>query len=297
MIQSTGPDFICIGLAKGGTGWLYDQLRAHPDFWMPPIKEIRYLDRKIPRIGRAKVLLARARKAVAQTGETRQKAGQQKRFDERDLGFLEALYLHREEEMSLERYGVMFRAKGDLLSGDVTPTYCMMRNRKIARIFMKFPVLKVVLLVRDPVDRAWSHLAMLHRKEIVETAMLRDVDRFRTLLDTNKTIKSIMRRGLPAEIAARWREKVPQGQFRHFFFDDIAAGSDAARGEIVKFLGGDPQKHGQIAAEHNRKSTLPKLEMAENIKAVLVERLADELRASRDVLGGHAIEWARKYGI
>jgi hypothetical protein len=34
-----GPDFLCVGVPKAGTGWLFDQLNAHPDFWMPPVKE------------------------------------------------------------------------------------------------------------------------------------------------------------------------------------------------------------------------------------------------------------------
>ena len=40
-----GPDFFCIGAQKGGTRWLYDQLQLHPDFWMPPVKELHYFDR------------------------------------------------------------------------------------------------------------------------------------------------------------------------------------------------------------------------------------------------------------
>jgi hypothetical protein len=43
-----GPDFFCVGLQKGGTQWLYDQLQHHPDFWMPPIKELHYFDRAFP---------------------------------------------------------------------------------------------------------------------------------------------------------------------------------------------------------------------------------------------------------
>src|SRR5437762_8195064 len=41
--QVIGPDFICIGMPKAGTAWLHDQLRHHPDFWMPPVKEVNYL--------------------------------------------------------------------------------------------------------------------------------------------------------------------------------------------------------------------------------------------------------------
>src|SRR5438093_12007205 len=38
------PDFLCVGAQKAGTSWLYRQLEPHPDFWMPPIKELHYLD-------------------------------------------------------------------------------------------------------------------------------------------------------------------------------------------------------------------------------------------------------------
>jgi hypothetical protein len=44
---STGdacPDFLCVGAQKAGTSWLYHQLTLHPDFWMPPIKELHYFD-------------------------------------------------------------------------------------------------------------------------------------------------------------------------------------------------------------------------------------------------------------
>ena len=38
------PDFLCVGAQKAGTSWLYRQLEPHPDFWMPPLKELHYLD-------------------------------------------------------------------------------------------------------------------------------------------------------------------------------------------------------------------------------------------------------------
>src|SRR5215218_4596058 len=41
-----GPDFLCVGLQKAGTAWLYDQLELHPDFWMPPLKELHYFKEK-----------------------------------------------------------------------------------------------------------------------------------------------------------------------------------------------------------------------------------------------------------
>jgi len=37
--NGAGPDFLCVGIHKGGTTWLYQQLDSHPNFWMPPLKE------------------------------------------------------------------------------------------------------------------------------------------------------------------------------------------------------------------------------------------------------------------
>ena len=43
-IGDARPDFLCVGAQKAGTSWLYRQLELHPDFWMPPMKELHYLD-------------------------------------------------------------------------------------------------------------------------------------------------------------------------------------------------------------------------------------------------------------
>ncbi len=46
------PDFLCVGAHKAGSTWLYQQLDSHPDFWMPPIKELHYFD-QLSRVQRA----------------------------------------------------------------------------------------------------------------------------------------------------------------------------------------------------------------------------------------------------
>jgi Sulfotransferase family len=38
------PDFLGIGAAKTGTTWLHHNLRAHPDLYLPDVKEVHYFD-------------------------------------------------------------------------------------------------------------------------------------------------------------------------------------------------------------------------------------------------------------
>src|SRR5688572_27496585 len=48
-MRRDGPDFLSIGMQKTGTGWLYEQLGHHPDIWLPPVKELHYLNNRIDR--------------------------------------------------------------------------------------------------------------------------------------------------------------------------------------------------------------------------------------------------------
>src|SRR3954454_22181194 len=80
----SGPDFLCIGAQKAGTGWLYEQLRSHPDFWMPPMKELHYFDRlAAPNDSSETRSLPFARKDKERFEIARQRAR-----DERDRNFL-----------------------------------------------------------------------------------------------------------------------------------------------------------------------------------------------------------------
>ena len=122
------PDFLCVGAQKGGTSWLYQQLASHPDFWMPPIKELHYFDK----LSRTKAAPPRPR-------------------DERDLCFLERIKgLSAESHIALENYARLFEPKGSLLSGDISPTYSMLNDEIIERVASYFPNLKVIFLARDP---------------------------------------------------------------------------------------------------------------------------------------------------
>ena len=38
------PNFLIIGVPRGGTGWLYNNLRTHPEIFMPLRKEIHFFD-------------------------------------------------------------------------------------------------------------------------------------------------------------------------------------------------------------------------------------------------------------
>jgi Sulfotransferase family len=294
MSVANGPDFMCIGMQKAGTGWVFDQLQYHPDFWMPPIKELHYLDRETPKFGNAKKKLRKARKS-----KKRKKEGGNPRFrrawDERDFEFMNEAITLSGKPIDLVRYGRLFRFKGPLLSGDVTPGYSGMREEVIADVANDFPDVKILLLVRDPVTRLWSQISMANRREKFDRSLLKNPAKFREFLDEYKPFQKV---GFPARIAERWEQHAPKVAFQHFFFDDIAKEPHETRRRILQYLGADPDKSsGDLKPEHNRKAAAEKLKLSDDIKAEIAGFFKDELRAAAARFGGHASTWLSLYGV
>jgi Sulfotransferase family len=288
MVHAEGPDFICIGMPRAGTGWLYDQLLQHPDFWMPPIKEIRYLDREVPALkGAAK----RLERGSARTGEK----GQRRLFALRDRDFLERAAALGGQPMDVRQYANMFRSKGELLTGDVTPSYSTLSESVIDQIATHLPQVKIVLLIRDPVSRTWSYLSRRHRAGRFKEGLLNDPERFRTFLEGANNVET---RSRPSKIIERWARIAPKVPFRYFFFDDLVKRPDWIRREILSYLGADSEKQsGELPADYNRKASAEKLELTPPIRAVLVEHFGEELRACGKAFGGAAEEWPARYGL
>ncbi len=285
-----GPDFLCVGAHKGGTRWLYDQLQAHPDFWMPPVKELHYLDHRRP----SEVSVRLQRKAdrnLARTNRRRAKIALRP-LDQRDVDFLAGFVGMTWWRTDLDAYASLFSPKGGLISGDITPDYSRLSERIIARFMRRFPKARVIFIARDPVERVWSHVTMRMGRGLIERGI--DVDGVMRLVRQ----RVIATRSYPSEIVARWRRHVPEDQFGLFLFDDLAGDADELRRRILTFLGADPRKEsGAIPPAFNRKEDGNKAALSPEIRDRLGRHFADELRASGEAFGGAATGWAAKYGL
>jgi hypothetical protein len=280
--RGVAPDFLCIGMQKGGTQWLYDQLRSHADFWMPPVKELHYFDH--PAGGRD--VLDRHR-PLLQRWRIRYP-------DRRDREFLRAAKWIAPRAQNVQEYARLFTPKDRLLSGDVTPGYSTLDELTIERIVDGLPSVKVVLIIRDPVERFWSALFMRVRRGYAASADAGDWEKLLSILQR----PGVRDRSYPSRIAARWQKFVPNEQFGLFFFDDLVRDPAGLRARILRFLGADPGKpSGSYEPGFNRKARTAKLPMSANTRARLAEYFAEELHASARAFGGPAAAWPAKYGI
>jgi hypothetical protein len=267
------PDFLCVGAQKGGTTWLYQQLNSHPDFWMPPRKELHYFDE-----------LSRTKRAFPPRCR-----------DARDLWFVERITrLSAQSYIDLDGYARLFEPKASLLSGDITPAYSMLNDEIIHRIVDYFPKLKVIFLARDPVERAWSQLSMAVGFQMIKPFDVTDIDEMmRNLLHPG-----VLLRSYPSKIVARWRRYVHPDLFRVYFFDDLKKNPAELRRSILHFLGSDPGKPSRgVNADYNSQAGRKKLWLSDKMRSHLAEFFKKELKACAAELGGAAKEWPGRYGF
>jgi sulfotransferase family protein len=267
------PDFLCVGAQKGGTSWLYRQLERHPDFWMPPVKELHYLN---------------------SLNKTRQFHPPRCR-DQRDASFLDSMKnLSGLSYIDLENYGRLFEHKGSLVSGDISPAYSTVSDEIIQRVVNSFPNLKVIFLARDPVERAWSQLSMGVRLGMITPFDATDADEvIRNLLNPG-----VLLRSHPSKIVARWRRYVRPDLFRIFFFDDLEKNPAELQRSILQFLGADPNKpNGRLKADDNQDANRKKLRLTDKVRSRIAQFFEQELTACAAELGGPAKEWPARYGF
>jgi hypothetical protein len=267
------PDFLCVGAQKAGTSWLYQQLEPHPDFWMPPVKELHYLDQ----LNRTK------RFHPPRSG------------DERDASFLESMEnLSARFYLDLESYGQLFQHKRHLLSGDISPAYSTLSDEIIERVIDHFPNLKVVFLARDPVERAWSQLSMGLRLGTINKFDATNPEE----VICNLLNPGVLIRSHPSKIVARWKRYVRPENFRIYFFDDLEEKPVELRQSILRFLGGDPDKpSGRLKPHDNNDAGRDKLPLTANVRDRVARFFEHELKACAAELGGRAQSWPTRYGF
>jgi hypothetical protein len=271
--RGAGPDFLCIGAHKAGTTWLYQQLDSHPDFWMPPVKELHYFDQ-----------LSRV-----------QRAAHPRCRDERDRRFLDRLKsLSAEAGIDLENYGRLFEPKVSLVSGDISPNYSTLNNKVVQQVVGYFRNLKVIFLARDPVERVWSHLSMEVHYRQIEPFDVTNIDE----VNRNLLRRGMLLRSYPSAVVARWKRYFDPEQFRVYFFDDLQRNPAELRRSILRFLGADPDKpSGRLNADYNSWTRMEKLPLTNKVRSHLAQFFKKELKTCAARLGGSARDWPARYGF
>jgi glycosyltransferase involved in cell wall biosynthesis len=274
-------------MQRAGTNWLYQKLIDHPDFWMPPIKDIHYFDRPFPdkRYERA---LRKARKGLE--GTFRQASS---RTTQRADGFLQSFETAFSAPYDLKNYAALFAEKDDRLSGDITPAYSTLADPIIRNIAEAFPKLKIVLLIRDPIERAWSQLCLNQKRSERHSLSALSQGEFADLLHD----KAFASRSFQSKIYMQWSRYFDPSRLSYFFFDDIEQDSARCFDDISTFLGARTAPSDQHSAEFTANSNSESLDAHPEYRQALIRHFGTEISEGAAVFGGRALEWEQRYKL
>lgn len=221
-----GPDFLVIGAQRAGTTWLHRVLSQHPALWVAPVKELHYFDKSdTPRT----VMDPKERQRVGLSG-----------LKSLDPWYVRYWFGARSDDW----YARLFRraqTKG-FIAGEVTPAYATLDESVFRRIHRMNGNIKLVFVMRDPVDRVWSAVSNAYKK---------GKGRARGTL-TNRQVRSWMRepgrasRSAYLDTIERIEGIFPKRQIHYCFFDDLRDRPEQFSRDIFSFLGVDPDQAEQI---------------------------------------------------
>lgn len=182
-------DFLIIGAEKAGTTWLADQLRQHPDVFIPPEKELFYFNAR----------------------------------------FFESPELPNANHAKPREWFLSFfkNAAPRQIKGEASPAY-LWDAAAPAAIHAFEPDLKLIAILRDPLERAFSQFLYYLQRGYFGN------ETFEEALDKRP---DILTRGLYAEQLARFYALFPAEQVYVAFFDDLRADAGRFLFGVEGFLG------------------------------------------------------------
>ena len=291
MREMTGPDFLGIGAQKAATNWIWQNLRQHPDIWMPPYKELHYFDRSTrypspsylssPRL--VTRLLGRERHNVEfRRLFTHSLASSLRHARWSELRWQARHFFGRYDD---RWYFSLFEPGAGRVKGEITPSYSILNDDDVKAIHDALPRLKIIFIMRNPIDRAWSHVRFDWTTG--RFSGIDDMEAVKAFIESpNQHLRGDYLRTLDI-----WKEHFPAEQLFIGFYDDIIGNPAGLLGDLHGFLG-VPARTYEAAGRVTEKIFTSK---EKHIPAELLRYLAERYRPDIEQLsrrfGGHATSW------
>ena len=197
------PNFLIFGVQKAGTTSIYSYLEQHPQVYTSPRKETDFFCRNLAEpIGEDEPRLTR---------------GGRKRI------------------LTIKDYESLFAGVTDEVAiGEASPNYLFRHKNAVAGIQRYLPTAKLIAVLRNPVERAYSDYLM-HVRQVVGNRNPLAVQ----IKESGETSHTLLK-GRYYEGMKHFLEAFGAEQVKVFLYDDLRRDSDGLMREIYEFIGVDP---------------------------------------------------------
>jgi hypothetical protein len=294
------PHFIGIGAPRCGTTWTFKMLRLHPQVWLP-WKEMHFFDSIDPDTdsgydirshrfrferGWQYALRRLALRSVPGGEALMRRHSPLRAIRAPGYRWTTRYFLG---DVSLRWYESLFAegAAAGLRCGEITPAYFMLSEPAIANIARALPDLRAFLLLRNPIQWAWSGLCKDVRAEGRDPLTLTEaeaiarcpVPRGRSRVDLGSNLR-------------RWRANFPQERLLVCFHDDLRRDPAGFLDRLCAHIGAGPYPdhlRGLLTSRVN--SSARGIAVPPAISRYLAERFRAETALVAELAGGPAHAW------
>lgn len=248
------PDFFIAGPQRTGTTWLHANMRFHPEIFLSEPKEIYFFSRL--------------------------KTPENPKYQSSELDWYLSFFRERPSYWAYKQLTSLYRYHRPYLPkvrGEATASYATLDTDVIEEIALLNPRLKIIVMVRDPVERVWSHA----KKDLAR-------NRGRKLQDVaDEELRAFFRDPYQlrcaryAENIEHWTRYFPESQIYVGRFDDVATRPEAFLVDVLRFLGVSTEARYIPASVREAVNRTSESEIPAHHRRFLEELLADEISSWR----------------
>jgi hypothetical protein len=211
-IEKPNINLFIVGAAKSGTTSLYQYLNQHPDIFFPNVKEPNYYSK------------AESHNPAAYLKPRKGKFYHEKIIRERDVYF-----------------SLFDEAENQSILADSSPSYLWDENAA-NNIYKDFPKTKIIILLRNPVQRVFSHFLMdlkdgTQKERSFKQALLNDKAQNPKIWGKAHLYTEI---SLYTEQVKRYYETFSKENVKIILYEDFIKNTEKILSDICLFLSIDP---------------------------------------------------------
>lgn len=264
-----GPDFICIGAQRSGTTWLHNSLNKHPQLWLTPVKELHHFDdpKRTRYFKHLKNRLKTTRMSLTKW--------------DRNYFFS----IKNDDEW----YCGLFKdaQKKGLIAGEITPAYAVLDEADFIRIKAINPEVKIIFIMRNPIERSWSAFMNAKRKNRAG----KDHDD-QTQSAVNFALKqSALTRSLYIDTINRLEKVFDSHKICYVFYDDIVNNPAALMKDLLNFLDVDTDLSETIITKERVNGVANGMDIPANFIDALIPHIMPSLEKLKEKFPHYPSIW------
>lgn len=275
---------------------MWNLFRGHREIWIPPRKELHYFDRhpgypstnllsessfKARLLGASSINIQWKREAIRDVLGSVGKG---------DIERIKWCYEFYSKDVNDEWYLDLFEKRAENVVGEITPAYSFLDKSDVEHVRKLMPDVKIIFLIRNPVDRDWSHIRF--------DAGLGKINDINDLSEVKRYLESsvVTLRGDYLRTLDIWESVFHKSQFFIGFYDEICMQPNVFLGKLAEFLGVDASLFPQQRVAANI-GVSQSQEIPAELAKFIASRHIENLRRLKSMLGPPVDEWFKSTGM